>query len=114
MYACPRCGESSQVLNLPEFWRSLSQDAELKRSLAQPPAYVAQWSGPVIAAVLAVLAFSNGSIGIGLVVAVVSVVSFVWVQRAAAAAQEARDRWAALLYCRRCPAQFLPSEAKVL
>ena len=63
---CPTCGESSQVLRLEEFWRSLSQDAELKRDLAQPPEYPARWLIPLGLVVLAVVVLTSGSVGAGL------------------------------------------------
>lgn len=108
MIACPTCGESSQVLKLDEFWRSLSQDAELKRSLAQPPAYAAQWLVPLGLIVFAVVVFASGSIGVGLLLLLTGLGSGAWMWRMSAAAQERRDQWTRMLYCRRCPRQFEP------
>ena len=105
---CPTCKESSQVVKLDEFWRSLSQDAELKRSLAQPPKYVARWLVPAGLIAVAVLAFTSGSWLMGLLLIVAGLVSGTWMRFAYAAAEEARERWTRLMYCRRCPAQFLP------
>lgn len=105
---CPTCGESSQVLKLDEFWRSLSQDAELKRSLAQPPDYAARWLIPFGLAATAVLLLTTGGILLGLLLLLAGAGSGAWMWLATTAAQEARERWGRLLYCRRCPNQFEP------
>jgi hypothetical protein len=104
---CPRCGESSQVLRLEEFWRSLSQDAELKRDLAQPPKYVARWLIPLGLLVLAGFVLSAGDmLGLLIVMAGLGTGAFMW--RKSAAAQEERARWKRRLYCRHCLLQFEP------
>ncbi|NUL14489.1 hypothetical protein [Streptomyces lunaelactis] len=105
---CPTCGESSQVLKLEEFWRSLSQDAELKRDLAQPPSYAAQWLVPLGLIVLGFIVLTSGGVGAGLLLLLAGLGTGAWMWRASAAAEEARERWRRLLYCRRCPAQFEP------
>lgn len=107
MSACPQCGESSQVLRLQEFWRSLSQDAELKRDLRQPPEYAARWIVPLALLVVAGFVLSAGDM-MGLLLVVLGLGTGAWMWRQSAAADEARDRWTRLLYCRRCPAQFEP------
>jgi hypothetical protein len=96
------------VLKLDEFWRSLSQDAELKRSLAQPPEYAARWIIPLGLAAAAILLLTTGGIGLGLLLLLASVGSGAFMWMATTAAQEARNRWGRLLYCRRCPNQFEP------
>lgn len=111
--ACPGCGETSQVLRLAEFWMSLSQDAELKRVLAQPEEYAALWWVPVGAAVVAALGFSADNTGLGAWAAAAAVLSLVYIVvhiRAATAAQEA---WEQSMYCRACPLVFLPERGIV-
>lgn len=108
---CPTCGESSQVLKLDEFWRSLSQDAELKRSLAQPPEYPARWLIPLGLIALAVWVLVTGGVVLGLLLFLAGLGSGAFMWRATAAAEDARERWTRLLYCRRCPAQFEPGKA---
>lgn len=107
MYACPQCGESSQVLRLQEFWRSLSQDAELKRDLAQPPEYAGRFIIPLGLIAVAIFVLVNGD-ALGLLLLAVGLGAGWWMWRQTAAAEAARERWQRLLYCRRCPAQFLP------
>ncbi|MFI1400734.1 hypothetical protein [Streptomyces sp. NPDC020681] len=104
---CPTCGESSQVLRLEEFWRSLSQDAELKRDVRQPDEYAARRLIPLGLLVLAGFVLSAGDM-LGLLIVVVGLGCGAFMWRATAAAQEARERWKRLLYCRSCPAQFEP------
>jgi hypothetical protein len=87
------------VLKLEEFLRSLPQDAELKRDLAQPPEYPAGWLVPLGLLVLAGFVLSAGDM-LGLLIVVAGL--------GTATAQKARERWKRLLYCRRCPAQFEP------
>lgn len=108
MSLCPGCKSDAQVVRLAEFWRSLPQDAELKRSLAQPPTYVAQWL--LLAGLLGgggVLLWA-GSAGLGGVLLAVGVAAGGWMWHRYGSVEEERERWARMLYCRRCPAQFLP------
>jgi hypothetical protein len=107
---CPQCGESSQVLRLKDYWRSLSQDAEAKRDLAQPPDYAARWLIPACLVALAVFVLSNGDM-LGLLLLAAGGLSGWWMRRQSAAAQEAQEAWERALYCRRCPAQFEPGGA---
>ena len=104
---CPTCKTSSQVVRLKDYWRSLSQDAESKRDLAQPPAYAAQWLVPLILLVLAGFVLSAGDmLGLLLLAAGLGTAAFMW--RKSAAAQEEREAWERALYCRRCPTRFEP------
>ena len=96
------------MLRLEEFWRSLSQDAELKRDLAQPPEYPARWLIPLGLVVLAVVVLTSGSVGAGLLLLLAGLGCGAWMWRATAAVEEARERWRRLLYCRRCPNRFEP------
>lgn len=115
-YACPGCEESSQVVNLADFWRSLSQDAELKASLAQPPPYEARWVVPLVLGAAAILCFTMGSaagILLGLVLLLAAGGSVAWILRESAAREAARAAWLQLLYCRHCPRQFPPDKALV-
>jgi hypothetical protein len=105
---CPQCKESSQVLRLEDFWRSLSQDAELKRDLAQPPKYVARWLIPAGLLAFSVLAFTSDSVLLGLLCVVAGLGSAGWMRMAYVAAEEARARWKRLMYCRHCPHLFEP------
>lgn len=105
---CPTCKSASQVVRLKDYWRSLSQDAESKRDLAQPPKYVAQWLVPLGLVVFAVLVLSSGSVGTGLLLLVAGLVTGGWMWRQSAAAQEEREAWERALYCRRCPNRFEP------
>lgn len=109
--ACPRCKDHNQVLDLPEYWRSLSQDAEAKRKYAQPAEYVAQWLLPVGAAVLGVLLLVSGTVAAGLLLLVGSGGVGFWFSRLASASEEARERWARSLICRQCPAVFPREDA---
>lgn len=113
-HACPQCGESSQVLHLAEFWKSLPQDAELKASLAQPAPYDARYVVSLVLGAVAVLCLTAGSaapvvLGVALLLAAVASVAWFW--RAAAEREAAREAWLRLLYCRRCPNQFAPEKA---
>lgn len=107
---CPQCGESSQVLRLQDFWRSLSQDSESKRDLAQPPEYAARWLIPIGLIAVAVFVLSNGDM-LGLLLLAAGVVSGWWMHRSSEAAREAREAWERAMYCRTCPAQFEPGGA---
>lgn len=110
MYACPQCGESGQVLRLQEFWRSLSQDAELKRDLRQPDEYAARWLIPAGLVALAVWVLTRGDM-LGVLLLAAALGSGWWMRRQSAAAQEAREVWERAMYCRTCPAQFEPGGA---
>ena len=105
---CPTCKTSSQVVRLRDYWRSLSQDAESKRDLAQPPAYAAQWMIPLGLIAAAVWVLTTGGVGAGLLLLVAGVGSGGWMWRMSAAAQEEREAWERALYCRRCPCRFEP------
>jgi len=107
---CPQCGESSQVLRLKDYWRSLSQDAEGKRDLRQPDGYAARWLIPIALLTLAIWVLSQGD-PLGLLLLAVGLGTGAWMWRQSAAAQEAREAWERALYCRRCPAQFEPGGA---
>jgi len=107
---CPTCGDSAQVLRLQEFWRSLSQDAELKRDLRQPDEYPARWLIPIALIGLAVFVLSNGDM-LGLLLLAVGAGSGWWMHRSSAAAQEAREAWERAMYCRKCPTTFEPGKA---
>ncbi|MDG9701695.1 hypothetical protein [Streptomyces sp. DH37] len=110
--ACPGCGESSQVLDLPAFWKSLAPGAELKAELAQPPSYAPAWL-PVLGLVVAgVWLLAAGSL-LGLV-ALAAGAGAGWVAWTRfQEAEAAREAWARSLYCRKCPGVFLPEQAKV-
>ncbi|UKY54275.1 hypothetical protein [Streptomyces inhibens] len=109
--ACPRCKDHKQVLDLPEYWRSLSQDAEAKRKYAQPAEYTAQWLLPVGAVVLGVLLLVSGAVAAGvLLLAGGGGIGF-WLSRRSSAAEEARERWTRSLICRQCPAVFPREDA---
>ncbi|GAA1065246.1 hypothetical protein [Streptomyces asiaticus] len=113
-YACPKCEKPDQVLNLAEFWRSLSQDAELKKSLAQPAPYEARWIIPIALGAVAILCLTTGSVAgilLGAVLLLAAGGSAAWIWRESAEREAAREAWSRLLYCRHCPNQFLPDKA---
>jgi hypothetical protein len=95
------------VLRLEEFWRSLSQDAELKRDLRQPDEYPARWLIPLGLIAVAIWVLANGDL-LGLLLVVAGLGLGWWMWRQTAAAEAARERWPPLMYCRRCPSQFEP------
>lgn len=109
--ACPRCKESSQVLHLPEFVASLPAESPLRGKYGQPPEYAAQWLLPIGAVVLGVLLLASGAIAAGILLLAGGGGIGFWFSRLAAAAEEARARWARSLICRQCPAVFLREEA---
>ncbi|MFE9003134.1 hypothetical protein ACFYOY_13475 [Streptomyces sp. NPDC007875] len=112
--ACPQCSESNQVLNLAEFWRSLSQDAELKATLAQPPPYEARYVVSLALGAVAILCLTTGSapaILLGVVLLLAAGGSVAWFWRESAEREAARAAWSRLLYCRRCVRQFPPDKA---
>lgn len=109
--ACPRCKDHHQVLDLPEFWRSLPRDSELKGKYAQPSEYAVQWLLPAAIGALGVVAVVTGVIAAGIVLLAGAVGFGVWLSRRARAAEEARERWARSLYCRQCPAVFPREDA---
>jgi hypothetical protein len=111
MSVCPGCESDAQVVRLADFWRSLSQDAEAKRSLAQPASYAAQWPVPAGLFAVGVLAAVNGAVAFGVVLLLAGVGVGVWMWQRYAAAEEARERWTRQLYCRRCASRFLPEKA---
>jgi hypothetical protein len=98
------------VLHLPAFWKSLSQDAELKRELAQPPEYAARWLIPVGLVVFGIFVIVSGD-PLGLLLLAVGGAAGWWMHRSTGVAREARERWERLMYCRTCPAQFEPGKA---
>lgn len=113
-YVCPGCEMPDQVVHLAEFWRSLSQDAELKASLAQPPEYEAQYVASLVLGVGSLLCLTTGStasilLGIVLLLAAGGWAARVW--REAAEREAVRAAWGKLLYCRHCPRQFPPDKA---
>lgn len=113
-YVCPKCEKSDQVLHLAEFWRSLSQDAELKATLAQPAPYEARWVIPVALGAVAILCLTTGStagILLGVVLGLAAAGSVAWIWRESAEREAAREAWLRLLYCRHCPNQFPPDKA---
>ncbi|MGW0626461.1 hypothetical protein [Streptomyces sp. NPDC002758] len=114
MLACPQCGGTSQVLQLEAFWRSLSQDAEAKRDLAQPPAYEARWLWVLGGVAVGVWMMTVASLLYGTLLLLGSLAVGWWMWQATAAADAARARWARALYCRRCPATFDPEDGKVM
>lgn len=108
MSACPGCKSDAQVVRLAEFWRSLPQDAELKRSLAQPPVYAARWLLPAALLAVGVLFAVNDAVALGVVLLLAGVAAGGWMFHQHELAEAERQRWARMLYCRRCPSQFLP------
>lgn len=109
--ACPRCKDHHQVLDLPEFWKSLPRESELRGKYAQPAEYVAQWLLPVGAFALGVLLLASGAIAAGvLLLAGGGGIGF-WLSRRASAAEDARARWQRSMICRQCPAVFLREDA---
>lgn len=112
--ACPTCAEPSQVLALPAFWRSLPREAELRRELAQPPAYE-----PALLPIVGLLAFGGWAVWSGMwwpgVLAVLAGLGAgVWMWRLWREAEQARDEWERSWYCRRCPGVFLREHAKAV
>lgn len=108
--ACPRCKHDG-VLDLPEFWKSLPRESELRGKYAQPAEYVAQWLLPIGAVVAGVLLMVSGAVAAGILLLVGGGGVGFWFSRLASAAEEARERWARSLYCRQCPATFLREDA---
>lgn len=109
--ACPRCKGSGQVLHLPEFVASLPAESPLRGKYGEPAEYAAQWLLPVGAVVLGVVLLATGEVAAGLLLLAGGGAVGFWFSRLAAAAEEARERWARSLYCRQCPATFLREEA---
>jgi hypothetical protein len=109
--ACPRCKGSGQVLHLPEFVASLPAESPLRGKYAQPAEYAAQWLLPMGAAVLGIVLLVTGEVAAGLLLLAGGGGLGFWFSRLAAAAEEARGRWARSLYCRQCPATFLREDA---
>jgi hypothetical protein len=108
---CPQCKTNSQVVHLPEFWKSLSQDAELKKTLAQPSAYSAQWLLPGCLTGVGLMLVTTGNAVLGVGLLAIGVATGVWMYRRHEASEESRADWTRMLYCRRCPAKFLPEAA---
>lgn len=115
-YVCPRCEMPDQVVNLAEFWRSLSQDAELKATLAQPAPYEARWAIPVALGAVAILCLTTGGaagILLGIVLLLATASTGAWIHRESTEREAARAAWLRLLYCRHCPNQFPPDKALI-
>ncbi|MFE4018029.1 hypothetical protein ACFXPZ_11530 [Streptomyces sp. NPDC059101] len=110
-FACPRCKESSQVLHLPEFVRSLPAESELREKYGEPAEYGMQWLFPAAAGVLGVAALVTGGLAAGLPLLAGGVGVGFWLSHGAQASADARAAWLRSLYCRRCPVSFLPEEA---
>lgn len=106
--ACPSCTSAAQVHHLPAFWKSMSQDAELKRELAPPPAAVLQWVPAVSCLAVAVILLASSVILFGLLALAVAGVVGYTAYRSFAAAEAAVAAWNAALYCRHCHNRFLP------
>lgn len=104
--ACPRCKGAGQVLHLPEFVASLPVESPLRGKYAQPAEYAAQWLLPVGAVMLGLVLLVTGEPAAGLLLLAGGGALGFWFSRLAAAAVEARERWARSLYCRQCPAVF--------
>ena len=109
--ACPRCKGSGQVLHLPEFVASLPVESPLRGKYGEPAEYAARWLLPVGAVVLGVLLLVTGAPAAGLLLLAGGGAVGFWFSRLAAAAEEARGRWARSLYCRQCPGVFLREDA---
>ncbi|GFE20079.1 hypothetical protein Sliba_05320 [Streptomyces nigrescens] len=109
--ACPRCRDHHQVLDLPEFWKSLPRESELRGKYAQPAEYAAQWILPLAAVLLGVVALVSGAVAAGLLLLAGGGGIGFWLSRLSSAAEEARERWARSLICRQCPATFLREDA---
>jgi hypothetical protein len=112
--ACPQCGDPSQVLNLPAFWRGLPKETQLRYELAPPPAYTPSWL-----LVLALLALGAVSLAeelwlTGGLATVTGLGLGWWGWRCWREAEEARAAWQRSLYCRRCPRAFPLEDAKFL
>ncbi|MFJ3950271.1 hypothetical protein ACIPXV_09400 [Streptomyces libani] len=99
------------MLDLPEFWKSLPRESELRGKYAQPAEYAAQWLLPIGAFALGVLLLVSGMVAAGVMLLAGGAGIGFWFSRLAAAAEEARERWARSLICRQCPATFLREEA---
>lgn len=111
--ACPQCGDPSQVLNLPAFWRGLPKETQLRQELAQPPAYEPAWIPVVGLLVLGVWALADGLWLAGVLATLAGAGLGAWAWRAWHEAEEAREIWERSLYCRRCPRTFPIEDAKL-
>lgn len=108
--ACPRCKHDG-VLDLPDFWKSLPRESELRGKYAQPAEYTAQWLLPVGAVVLGVVLLVAGEVAAGLLLLAGGGALGFWFSRLASAAEEARAQWERSLICRQCPAVFPREDA---
>ncbi|WP_275461475.1 hypothetical protein [Streptomyces noursei] len=108
---CPRCKESNQVLHLPEFWKSLPKESELRDEYAPPLEFRMQWLYPVVAGGLGVVALVTGGVAAGVLLLAGGVGVGFWLSGRARAAEDARAKWSRSWICRRCPATFLREEA---
>ncbi|MFD8545614.1 hypothetical protein [Streptomyces sp. NPDC059649] len=99
------------MLDLPEFWKSLPHESELRGKYAQPAEYAAQWFLPLGAVVLGVAALVSGAVAAGVLLLAGGAGIGFWLHRKASAADEARARWTRSLYCRQCPAVFPREDA---
>ncbi|MEU5016349.1 hypothetical protein AB0G60_02825 [Streptomyces angustmyceticus] len=96
---------------MPEFVASLPAESPLRGKYGQPPEYVMQWLLPVGAVVAGVLLLLSGAPAAGVLLLTVGAGLGFLFSRLAAAAEEARERWARSLYCRQCPATFPREDA---
>lgn len=112
--ACPHCKQHGQVRDRPEFWRSLSQDSELKAKYAPPPRYVVQWLLPLGGVAAGAVVIASGGLILGLLAVAGGGGTAAWMGTKASTAEAARARWARLRYCRRRPRTFPPEQGLAL
>ncbi|WP_369355630.1 hypothetical protein [Streptomyces sp. cg2] len=99
------------MLHLPEFVASLPAESPLREKYGEPAEFRMQWLLPVCVGVLGAVTLVSGSLAAGIVLVLGSVGLGFWLSRRASASMDARAVWSRSLYCRRCPARFLPEEA---
>ncbi|WP_281066777.1 hypothetical protein [Streptomyces inhibens] len=100
-----------QVLDLPEYWRSLPRESEARSKHAPPEAYMAQWLLPVGAGVLAAVLLGSGVVAAGIALLVCAAGLGTWMLRQTSAAEEAKAVWERSLICLRCPVTFPREDA---
>ncbi|MCZ1020652.1 hypothetical protein [Streptomyces noursei] len=83
----------------------------MREKYGEPAEYDMQWLFPAAAAVLGVVALVTGGLAAGLLLLAGGVGVGFWLSHRAQASADARAAWLRSLYCRRCPALFLPEEA---
>ncbi|MFE3776428.1 hypothetical protein [Streptomyces sp. NPDC059122] len=98
------------MLHLPEFWKSLPKESELRDKYAPPVEFKVQWVFPWAAGVLGVVALVTGGVAAGILLLAGGVGMGFWLSTRARAAEDARARWSRSWICRRCPATFLREE----